>query len=230
MTEDFPNRPTTAGVLLFDMDGTLVDSGVVVERIWRDFAGRHGLDAQAILAASPGRRSSDVIAQFAPPGMDVAAETVQIVAREVEDDEGIVAVPGAARLLSTLPADRWALVTSAGVALATRRMRAAGLPLPTVLISADDVRRGKPDPEGYLAAAARLGRPAVEALAFEDTDAGLAAIRGAGARPVAVGPENTGRAQGLPWIADFRGVEVEQGADGRLEVRMGSGDGSGEGR
>ena len=209
-----------ARALLFDMDGTLVDSSAVVERIWRQFARRHGLDPAELLAASHGRRTGDVIARFAPAGVDVAAETALTVAQEVDDSDGVAAVPGAAELLAGLPADRWALVTSAGRDLAVRRMAMAGLDLPSVIISADDVHAGKPDPEGYLAAASRLGVPAATTIVFEDTDAGLAAARAAGAREVAVGTRNGAAARGLPQISDFRTVTATSAGDGWLHLAL----------
>ncbi|MER7001234.1 HAD-IA family hydrolase [Streptomyces sp. NPDC000410] len=199
----------TAQALLFDMDGTLVDSTTAVERTWRRFADRHGLDAEAILAGSHGQRTAETVARHAPPGADVAAETAWLVAQDVADTRGTVAVPGAAALLAALPPHRWALVTSAGRELAVRRMAAAGLPLPEVVISADDVRRGKPDPEGYLAAAARLGVDPSAAVVFEDAELGLEAAHAAGAPAVVVGPHAGPATAGLPRLADFRAVSVK---------------------
>ena len=195
--------------VLFDMDGTLVDSTAVVQRTWRAFAGRHGLDAEWILEVSHGRRTAETVALFAPEGVDVNGETRRIVAEETEDTDGVVAVPGAGPLLAALPENSWALVTSAGRELAERRMGAAGLPTPPIVISADDVVIGKPDPEGYLAAAARLGTPAHSAVAFEDAEAGIVAARAAGARTVVVGPVLCAAAVGLERVADLRGVRVD---------------------
>ncbi|GAA4913937.1 HAD-IA family hydrolase [Streptomyces coeruleoprunus] len=204
----------TAHVLLFDMDGTLVDSTEAVERTWRRFAVRHGLDAEVILASAHGRRTAETVARHAPQGVDVAAETEWLVARDIADTRGTVAVPGAAELLAALPPGRWALVTSAGRELAERRMAAAGLPMPDVVVSADDVRRGKPDPEGYLAAAARLGVPPTAAVVFEDAELGLEAAHAAGGSAVVVGPHEGPAALGVPRIADFRDVTVTTTAAG----------------
>ena len=221
MTDTKPT-PTTlrARALLFDVDGTLVDSSAVVERIWRQFARRHGLDPDEILAASHGRRTGDVVARFAPAGVDLAAETALVTAQEVDDTGGVAAVAGAGELLAGLPVDRWALVTSASRELAVRRMAMAGLGLPPVIISADDVHAGKPDPEGYLAAASRLGVPAATTVVFEDTDAGLAAARAAGAREVAVGTRNGAGARGLPQISDFRTVTATSAGNGWLRLAL----------
>ncbi|MFF7451104.1 MULTISPECIES: HAD-IA family hydrolase [unclassified Streptomyces] len=196
----------TAQALLFDMDGTLIDSTAAVERTWHRFAERHGLDPAVILAGAHGQRTAETVAEHAPPGTDVAAETAWLVAQDIADTRGTVALPGAAELLAELPPERWALVTSAGRELALRRMAAAGLPLPRVLVSADDVARGKPDPEGYLLAAARLGVDPRAAIVFEDAELGLLAGRAAGGYTVVVGPHGGAAAQGRPRIRDYVGA------------------------
>lgn len=205
-----PFRTTlTASALLFDMDGTLVDSTAVVERTWHRFARRHGLSVDAILAQSHGRRTEDTVARFVPDGVDAEAEARRVIAEEVMDVEGIVAIPGAQDLLTSLPDDAWAMVTSAGRLLAEARMKAAGLPLPTVLISADDVVAGKPNPEGYLTAARRLGLAPKETVVFEDAEAGIQAARASGARTVVVGPIDCTAATGLDRVPDLRSVRVD---------------------
>ncbi|KMS78686.1 hypothetical protein ACH49_14700 [Streptomyces leeuwenhoekii] len=196
----------TAQALLFDMDGTLVDSSAAVERTWRRFSARHGLDPAVVLAGAHGQRTAETVAEHAPPGTDVAAETAWLVAQDLADTRGTVALPGAAELLAQLPGDRWALVTSAGRELAERRMAAAGLPLPEVVVTADDVRRGKPDPEGYLRAAARLGVDPRATVVFEDAELGLRAGRAAGGWTVVVGPHGGDAAVGRPRITDYRDV------------------------
>lgn len=208
----------TARALLFDMDGTLVDSTVVVERTWRRFAARHGLDAEAILATSHGRRTGETVAEHAPAGVDADAETARLVAEEVADVEGVVAVPGAAHLLAALAPGSWALVTSAGRELAERRMAAAGLPMPPVVVTADDVREGKPSPEGYLTAAAALGVDPAETVVFEDAEAGLRAALAARARTVVVGGHTSPVASELIRVADFRQVGVR--AEGEQGLRL----------
>lgn len=199
----------TAQALLFDMDGTLVDSTVVVERTWNTFAERHGLDPQRILATSHGRRTEETVARFAPAGIDVEEETKRIVAAEVSDVDGVVATPGASALLAAIPARRWALVTSASRELAERRMGAAGLPLPDVMITADDVVHGKPAPEGYLAAAAALGTAAADTVAFEDAEAGLLAARASGAVTILVGDHVGPAGEGLIHLPDLRQLDVQ---------------------
>jgi 3-dehydroquinate synthase len=224
MTDTRWPTTTTAGALLFDMDGTLVDSTPVVERTWRSFASRHGIDVARILAVSHGRRTEETVAEFVPAGVDVKAETRRLIAQEVADTEGVVAVPGAAELLASLPVGSWALVTSAGRALAEARMAAAGLPVPPVVVSADDVTTGKPSPQGYLIAADRLGVVPEQAVVFEDAEAGLLAARASGASTVVVGACDAPVTGGLTRVADLRDVRVEHAA-GRLLLSYGASDG-----
>ena len=198
----------TADAVLFDMDGTLIDSSAVVERTWRAFAGRHGLDPDEILATAHGRRTEETVARYLPEGIDVVAETRRIVAEEVADTAGVVAVPRAAELLASLPHRRWAIVTSAGRALARRRMAAAGLPFPPVVITAEDVLAGKPAPEGYLAAADALGVSATATVIFEDAEAGLRSAVASGATTVVVGGHHGPAAEGLLRVSDFHAVAV----------------------
>src|SRR5690349_10163548 len=177
-----PGTAFDVDAVLLDMDGTLVDSTAVVVRLWRSWAARHGVDPEAILAMSHGRRGDDVLAQFAPPTVDQVAELKWLATRELVERDGIVAVQGAAELLAALPADRYAVVTSATRELTAVRMDAAALPLPRTLVGADDVIRGKPDPEGYLRAAELLQVDPARCLVVEDASAGLEAGRAAGAR------------------------------------------------
>lgn len=198
----------TASVLLFDMDGTLVDSTASVERAWGRFAARHDLDAAQILAVAHGRPTIEVVAEFAPRGVDVVAETDRIEAEEIDRTDGISEIPGAAALLGGLDRDRWAVVTSATRALTTRRLAAVGIPLPKILVAADDVTKGKPHPQPYMLAAKALGFDAADAVAFEDAPAGLASARAAGAATVVVGGYEGAAAEGLPRVADLKSVQV----------------------
>jgi mannitol-1-/sugar-/sorbitol-6-phosphatase len=172
--------------VIFDMDGTLVDSRAVVERVWRNWASNHGLSADKILAVCHGRRSYETVQMFASEGMDIDRETSELEAAEIADVTGICAVPGAIELLRWIPGADWAVVTSASRELASRRMLAAGLPLPSLLISAEDVTIGKPHPQGYLSAIDRLRARADHCLVFEDAPAGIVAAKAAGCDVVAI--------------------------------------------
>lgn len=185
-----PAAPATrrfpAAALLFDIDGTLVDSTAAVTRTWTTWATRHALDPAAILRVCHGRRGEDTVAMFLPEHADRAASVVKLEQLDLNDLDGVVALPGAEALLSSLPADRWAAVTSGGRRLMKRRLEAAGLPVPSVLVSAESVRYGKPDPQGYRLAASRLGVDVTRCLVLEDAPAGIEAGRRAGATVLAV--------------------------------------------
>jgi mannitol-1-/sugar-/sorbitol-6-phosphatase len=175
----FPDRAFAA--FLFDMDGTILTSIAAAERVWAAWARRHGLDVAAFLPTIHGVRSVETVRRLALPGVDPEAEARAITRAEMEDVAGIDAIPGAASFLASLPADRWAVVTSAPRLLAERRMGAAGLPAPPSMVAAEDVRHGKPAPDCFLLAAQRLGHPIAACLVFEDSAAGIAAAEAAGA-------------------------------------------------
>ena len=202
------------------MDGVLVDSGAVYVRTWRRWAERHGLDPEPLLAAGLGRRTREALLDVVPR-LATDAEVDWLDTAELLDLEGIVEVRGAATLVSALPPERWAVVTSAGRDLALRRLDAARVPVPPVLVTAEDIARGKPAPDAYLVAAQRLGQRTESCLAFEDAPAGIAAARAAGMRTVAL--TTTHPPAGLPsadaWIPDFTGIAV--GTEGtELVVRL----------
>ncbi len=174
----------TARALLFDMDGTLVDSTAVSERIWRAWSADQGVDPEAVLAYSHGRRTLDTTRRFTASEAEAVRAYQSIEAQEIAADDGVVPIEGAKALLDSLPTECWAVVTSVGPKLATRRLAAAGLPLPAVLVTAGDVTKGKPDPEGYLLAAQRLGVSPSDCIVFEDTFAGHEAARRAQMRSI----------------------------------------------
>jgi sugar-phosphatase len=180
-------RNQTYAAFLFDMDGTLLDSSAVVHRVWLSWARRHGIDENALLAAMHGVRAEDTVRRFAPAALDIAREADWIHQAELNDVEGLVPMEGIGDFIAPLEQDAWAVVTSATLALATVRMSAAKLPIPRVMVTAEDVRRGKPDPEGFLLAARRLNVDIEECLVFEDSPAGVAAAKAAGAHVVIVG-------------------------------------------
>ncbi len=153
--------------VLFDCDGVLVDSAASVERAWRRWATERGLDEDAVVAIAHGRRTEDTLIDLGFSD-DLAAEVERLEGAEVADAASVSAFPEAAALLPSLPPEAWAVVTSGTHALVTSRLAAAGLPLPSVLVTAEDVAAGKPDPEGYLEAARRLGRLPADCLVIED--------------------------------------------------------------
>lgn len=178
--------------LLFDLDGVLIDSTVCVVRHWKEWAERHGLDLDLIMAHAHGRRTVETM-RLVAPRLPVEEEAARFAAMEARDAEGVVAIDGAGDLLAGLPPDAWAVVTSGSWAVATARMHKAGLPVPGILVGADDVARGKPDPEPYLLAAQRLGVPPGRCLVIEDAPAGLEAACRAGMRAIAVAATHTPR-------------------------------------
>jgi sugar-phosphatase len=207
--------------VLFDMDGTIVDSRALVEMMWLRWARRRGVAAEAVLAVAHGRPTLDtmrlVAPQFATP-----EEAAALDAEEAGEEGGEVQVPGAGALLGALPANRWAVFTSAFQAIARARIARVGLPVPAVLLGADDVARGKPDPEGYLEAARRLGVAPDRCLVFEDTQPGVSAARAMGAPVVGLLTTHTWLEGCEVLIPDLRGVRLVEPARGwvlRVEVQ-----------
>ncbi len=171
--------------LLFDSDGVLVDSDASVSLSWTRWARDQGLDPVDVVDAVHGRRSADTVALLVDPTRQAAA--LEAIDRyEVEDAATVTALPGALDLLASLPGGRWAVVTSGRRPLATARLAAASLPVPSVLVCAEDVTAGKPDPAGYRRAAEALGLVPEDCVVLEDSPAGVAAGRAAGARVVGV--------------------------------------------
>jgi mannitol-1-/sugar-/sorbitol-6-phosphatase len=199
----------TASAALFDMDGTLVDSTAVVESIWRDFCRDHGVDERVLVPWSHGRRTPDTVRHFLPdaPDEEVAAIVVDLESREEGTMSGIVEISGARELLAHLEIP-WAVVTSAPRELAVRRMVAAGLPVPAVLVPADEIDHGKPHPDGYLRAAELLGVDARECIAFEDAEPGIRSALESGARVVVVGDLDSALTEGLDRVPDLCGVTL----------------------
>ena len=179
------SEPFTCCAILFDLDGVLVDSRRCVEFVWQTWFAEQGRDPREFIALAHGRRTSETLRDLAPD-LDIRVEATRLEQMEAGETRGVTPVPGAAELLTSVPRDRWAVVTSGSPAVARLRLRVAAVPTPAVLITGADVRRGKPDPDGYLQAAERLGFAPAECLVVEDAPAGVAAGRAAGMRVVAV--------------------------------------------
>jgi sugar-phosphatase len=190
--------------VLFDMDGVLVDSTPAVARVWSGWAQEHGLEADEVVRRAHGRPSIATIREMLPEA-DHEAENDEVERREIEDVEGVVALPGAEDILRALPAERWAVVTSATKALAEVRIRAGGLPLPENIVTADDITHGKPNPEPYFKGSRLLRVAPGECVVVEDAPAGIRAGKAAGARVIAL--RTTAKdaellAAGADWIVN----------------------------
>jgi sugar-phosphatase len=164
----------TVRAILSDLDGVLVDSARVIERAWRTWAAHRRLDPDEVARAGSGVRTIDVVRRFAPE-LDAEAEAARLEAWETQNADGVAALPGALELVRAVPPERFAIVTSGTRPLALARLRASGLPQPAVLVTADDVAAGKPDPAGYLLAARRLLVRPQDCVVLEDAPAGVAA-------------------------------------------------------
>ncbi|GLS45711.1 HAD-IA family hydrolase [Methylobacterium brachythecii] len=212
----FPGRAFAA--FLFDMDGTILTSIASAERVWSLWAERHGLDVATFLPTIHGVRTVETIARLGLPGVDPVAEADAIMRAEMEDVSDITPIAGAAAFLAALPRERWAIVTSAPRLLAERRIAAAGLPLPPLMIAAEDVEFGKPAPDCFLLGAQKLGVAARDCLVFEDSPAGLAAADAAEAAALVVTATHSHPlASGHPKQRDYERLTVRATAEG-LEV------------
>jgi mannitol-1-/sugar-/sorbitol-6-phosphatase len=211
-----------ATALLFDLDGVLVDSAQCVRRVCTDWAVARGLDPELVLRSGQGRRVQDTIRAVAPH-LDLKTEVAELVAREARTTDGVLPVQGARELLAALPRSAWAVVTSGAREVATLRLRHVGLPIPPILITADDVSLGKPHPEGYLSAAQALGRTADGCVVIEDAPPGIEAAIAAGMRSIGIAgtfpAAELSRAMiVLPRLA---ALQVRVAADGNgLELRL----------
>jgi len=171
--------------VIFDLDGVLIDSSVVVQRQWRRWIAARGLDPGQVANVMHGRRLVEIVRHVAPH-LDAEREAARLAAQEAADTDGLREIEGASALVRSLPPGTWAVVTSGNRATALTRLRFASLPVPGVLITADDVTRGKPQPDAYLLAAEQLGIPPTGCVVVEDTPAGVQAARAAGMCVIAV--------------------------------------------
>lgn len=221
MTSSMPLPDKLYSGFLFDMDGTLLNSIAAAERVWGRWAAEKGLDVEAFLPTMHGKRGIDTIRGLNLPGVDVEAEALVIERGEIEDVEGVVPIPGAVAFLNALPADRWAIVTSAPVLLARARIAAAGLPQPPKIVTAEDVKIGKPDPSGYRLGAQLIGADPARCLVFEDVLAGVQAGEAAGADVMVISATHTHPVTTRhPSIASYEGLTVEVTAEGMRIVQV----------
>lgn len=208
-----PHVERRFAAFLFDMDGTLITSIASANRAWTRWATVHGIDPAYVLSIMHGVRSVDTMTRLGVA--DPAGEAARLTESEIEDTEGTEPISGALTLLAALPPERWAIATSAPRRLALARLAAAGIPVPAVLVTAEDVARGKPAPDCFLLAAERLGVAATECLVFEDTRAGLAAAAAAGAAAIAI---TATHAEPLdtdhPRLPDYQALGVRVDEDG----------------
>lgn len=184
------------------MDGVLVDSTPAVARVWSAWANEHGFEPDDVVRRAHGRPSLATIAELLPDG-NCRAENDEVERREIEDVEGVIALPGAAELLNSLPMARWAVVTSATRALAEVRIRAGNLPFPKNFVTANDITHGKPHPEPYRKGAQLLGLAPAECVVIEDAPAGIRAGKAAGAKVIALrttAEDAELRQSGAEWI------------------------------
>jgi mannitol-1-/sugar-/sorbitol-6-phosphatase len=213
----------TCAAVLFDLDGVLIESTDNITRHWQQWARRHQLDLATIMQVAHGRRTIETMALVAPH-LGAAEEALLFAALEAADTEGVIAIDGAVALLRTLPPDAWAIVTSGTRDVATARLKSQGIPVPLVMVTAEDVVNGKPHPEPYLLAAARLGIPPQRCVVVEDSPAGIAAACAAGMRSVAVAsthaPSELNQATAIAMqLSDIR---VDNHGDGSLVIRTGT--------
>jgi sugar-phosphatase len=202
---------------LFDMDGTLINSIASAIRVWTRWADSHGIDPDRVLRMMHGVRAVETVRKLNIPGLDAEHEAEVLTQAEIEDVGEITAIRGARAFLQSLPPERWAIVTSAPRVLALRRLEAAGIPKPRVLVTADDVAKGKPAPDCFLLAARLLGVAARDCLVWEDTLAGITAAEAAGAAVVVVSATHAYPIETRhPVTVDYDGLQTTHDNSGAL--------------
>jgi sugar-phosphatase len=207
--------------VLFDLDGVLVDSTRSVERQWRIWAREHGIDGNKVMAVGHGVRAVDVIRAVAPH-LDAEAEVKKLESREADDRDGVVVMPGAVELVGTIPEGRWCVVTSGTRHLASARLRMFGIPVPKVMITADDVADGKPHPGPYLKGAELLGVSPAECLVIEDAPAGIQSAHAGGMKTIALTSTYPASALGKAdaVVQRLAQIQVSLEGAGKLAIRI----------
>jgi sugar-phosphatase len=207
--------------ILFDLDGVLVDSTRAVDREWREWAKRKGVDGDAIMAIAHGVRSVEVIRRVAPH-LDAEAEANAIENHEAGDHRGVTVMSGAIELVRSIPEGKWGVVTSGSRLLAQSRLVYCGLPVPEALVTSDDVTHGKPHPEPYLKGARLLGFSPAECLVIEDAPAGIQSARAAGTK--IIGLMSTYAVEALKQadavIGKFGQIQVTRNGAGTLAIEI----------
>lgn len=211
----------SCSAVLFDLDGVLVDSTGAVDREWRAWARRKGVDGDAVMAIAHGVRTLEVIQRVAPH-LDAAAEVLALETREADHQEGVTVMPGALALVQSIPVGRWGVVTSGTLQLASARLRFCGLPVPDVMVTADQVTHGKPHPEPYLTGAQRLGFEAMECIVIEDAPAGIQAARAAGMHVIGLASTYSAPAlaQADAVVGRLGQIQVATDGDGGLALTI----------
>jgi sugar-phosphatase len=211
----------SCSAILFDLDGVLVDSTRQVDREWREWAARKGVDGDAIMAIAHGVRTIEVIRRVAPH-LDAEAEAAAIENHEASDQTGVEVMPGALALVRLIPDGRWGVVTSGSRPLAQNRLRYCGLPVPTVLVTSDDVTNGKPHPEPYLKGAEQMGFAPAECLVIEDAPAGIQSARAGGMTVMGLAstypPEKLEQANAV--VKKLGQIQVTSNGTGKLDIRI----------
>ncbi|MCW4459232.1 HAD-IA family hydrolase [Microbacterium sp. MPKO10] len=205
---------------LFDMDGTLIDSTPAVVRSWSRLAEEQGVQTDLGTGNHHGRPARELLASILPADQ-VEAALARVTQLEIDDTDGVVALPGATDLLAALPEHSWTIVTSCTQKLAEVRIAASGIPRPDSLVTFDDVVAGKPDPEPFETGAARLGTHPSDCIAFEDAPAGLASARAAGCFTVGLPGTHTAEQLDADLVLtslDQLTVELVDGGGFRLNV------------
>lgn len=193
--------------LLFDLDGTLINSIAAVDRAWARWAVEYGLDPEYVTPRIHGRRAVDSIAVL-KPDVDQAKAFQLIEHLEATDTEGVYALPGAAQFLEALGDIPWGIVTSGTLPIAVPRLKAGGIEPPLVFVTAEQVTNGKPHPDPFLEGANQLGIPPKDIIAFEDTLAGVQSAHAAGMKVIALSDEAAQAADAR--ILDYRSIRIEQ--------------------
>ena len=206
--------------IIFDLDGTLVDSAAIVELVMRRWCQENEIEYNLLKESSRSSRTEDTVRRAAPH-LDSQREAEKIEATEREELVALQEIRGAANFLKLIPRKQWALATSSDSKTARAKLRATGLLVPKVLIGSDNVENGKPHPEAYLSAAKNLGVLTRDCLVFEDSNTGVSSAVAAGCSVVVVGAGHVDSGpQIIGRIVDFEEIDLIIGENSSLAVRF----------